>query len=175
MKRRNLGREGRGRRARRQKSKRTNVKKRETKRFESRPPIPYHLSLSRSQALEADNLDLFKAPGASRSRYEARCGRTTVPHQPRWKKKQAKTMSLVGTTTPLCCVCFETLGAKGGPCTLPCGKRRRDKKKERAHLEREKRKKALADPRQRPRSFFSPSFFFFQPQTFSPPNKQDTT
>lgn len=30
-------------------------------------------------------------------------------------------MSLVGTTTPLCCVCFETLGAKGGPATLPCG------------------------------------------------------
>jgi len=28
---------------------------------------------------------------------------------------------LVGTTTPLCCVCYSTLGSQGGPATLPCG------------------------------------------------------
>ena len=74
-------------------------------------------------------------------------------------------MSLVGTTTPLCCVCFETLGAKGGPATLPCGESKRERKKKEHwkgwHLKRES--KALARPKERSRQRLTsfPSLFCF--------------
>ena len=54
---------------------------------------------------------------------------SSTKHQKNLSRKLLlREMSLVGTTTPLCCVCFETLGAKGGPATLPCGEQRGEKR-----------------------------------------------
>ena len=82
------------------------------------------------------------------------------------------TMSLVGTTTPLCCVCFETLGAKGGPATLPCGERK-------GGGIAMKKKPSLLDPLFKalvsaPLSL-SPSPFFFPPSLFYFPTSQPLT